>query len=117
MNSAFQRVSAFSARLCFRGLLENCTIGALKRSGRGYRLSLRWTLPDAEGEGEWITEVIVLLPDAESEEQWLRRLSLALSDATGHELGEAVTLDGVPLASPRLRPMAWLWRPQDNSEA
>lgn len=111
------RVTAYLSRLEWRGLLTGLRPSRVERSGSATLVHLRFELPDTDAPGStWQTLIVVRLRDGETEDQWTRRMLDGLADAIGHELGEALHVDGRPAASPHTQPRVWPWRPTDRQE-
>lgn len=116
--SAVGRITAYLARLEWRGILAGLRPAKVTRQGLSMLVELQLEVDDSERPGErWTTTIVARLRDDETDEVWTRRLLEALADALGHELGEALLLDGKPVASPHERPRIWPWRATDRSEA
>ena len=115
--SALGRVTAYLSRIEWRGLLTGLRPARVERSGSATLVHLKFVLPDTDAPGEtWETLIVVRLRDDETEERWTRRMLDGLADAIGHELGEAMHLDGRPVASPHTKPRVWPWRTADREE-
>lgn len=115
--SALGRVVAWMSRIEWRGILRGLRPGRVERSGAGANLHLHLQTEDTERPGEtWDVSIVVRLRDEQDEDQWMRSLMMGLADALGHELGEAVAIDGAPVASIHDRPRVWPWRPLDMEE-
>ncbi len=111
--TARERIADFLGRIQWRGVMAGTRAKPVGRE----TAELRFWTEDTEHPGErWDVQVTVRLPAKETEQQWSRRLLLALADALAHELGEAVVLDGAPLASPHSRPRLWPWVSRETEE-
>lgn len=111
------RATAYLSRLRLVGILEGARVGsAIRSSGRrATDVTLVWDLPDTSSPGEtWRCEVVARLPDGGADADWDRILLEQVADRLGHELGEAVQRDGVPVADPHARPRVWPWRASDR---
>jgi hypothetical protein len=113
-SAALGRITAYVSRLSFAGLLERCRVSGVRRGSGRSHVSLVWSLPDSTAPGAWDASVTVALPDSETDDEWTRRLLAAIADVAGHEIGEAVLVDGAPVASPHDKPRVWPWRVQDR---
>ena len=114
-SSALGRVTAYLSRLQWRGILAGLGPRSVRHHGSATSVVLELTTEDTLHPGEeWRCEITVRLPDDADETAWTRRLLEAIGDALGHELGEAIWLDGQPVASPHARPLIWPWRVTDR---
>jgi len=117
VSAAIGRVTAFLARLEWRGILAALRPARVVRGGSSTVIELELETGDSAQPGErWVLRIVVRLPDSQTDQQWSRRILAALADAMGHELGEAVWLDGHPVGSPHDRPLVWPWRVADREE-
>jgi hypothetical protein len=113
------RVAAYLDRLSFVGILSGARVSGVVRA-RGARacdVTLCWVVPHTSGDGTFAVLVPVRLRDEVLESAWDRAVLEALADATGHELGEAVRRNGLPIADPHLRPRVWPWRVTDRESS
>ena len=116
--SGLGRVAAYLSRIEWRGILSGVRPSAVGRSSGRTSVVLELTTEDTLRPGEeWRCQITVQLRDSDPEDRWTRQLLEAIADALGHELGEALWLDGRPVASPHQRPRIWPWRVTDREEA
>lgn len=110
-----ERATAWADRLSLRGMLADARVVKVERAGGACHLHVHWTTEDSEKPGNpWWRPVVVLLRDDEGEDVWNRHLVEQVADIVGHELGEAIQLDGRPIADPHARPLVWPWRARDR---